>query len=138
MIIANNGVTRPYAIIHFRKDRAAKSIYCVSSKEGTEVPDLFGNHSENDEYIFLNYELQDSDEDIEWSFSNAEVQTSFRLTPEYRAYGRYGDDALLIEVSPDWNRLTLLFYKELGDHAAQLLNLWNLGLLEDTVAPVKR
>jgi hypothetical protein len=135
MKISPNEITRPYAVIHFQRSRAAKSIYYVSSKEGIEVPDLFGGQSsEGEECISLGYELQDSDEGIKWFFSIAEVRTHFQLSSEHRGFGRYGDDALLIGASDSWNRLTFLFYEGLGNCTSQLLHLWDIGLLEDTVA----
>jgi len=148
-----NELTRPYAVIHFRKSNREKCMYCVFSKEGTDVPGFLGQGI--NEYIFLGFDLQTEEGEMELTIytTNPNVImakpteelyqgkvkmriTSFHLSPEHRAYGTYGNDAMLIEVSENLNHLTIRFYANLGSYAYNLCMVWNHGLLEDRVTNI--
>jgi hypothetical protein len=149
--------TCPYATVCFYRSNRDKTMYCVSRKEGTVIPSFLGQlpyepYIGAEEYIVLGYEYKDIDDGLEWALyttSPDAIATAdtvepfqgmpkyriakFQLTPERRACATYGDDAMLIELSEDWRRLTILFYEGLGSYAPNLLMVWNHGLLEDTI-----
>jgi hypothetical protein len=109
-------------------------------------------HIKAKEFIVLGYECGDIDDGLEWTIYTTNPDAiattdaaelfqgmpkhriaKFRLTPECRACATYGDDAMFIELSEDWRRLTILFYEGLGSYASSLLTVWNHGLLKDTI-----
>jgi hypothetical protein len=152
-----NEKTCPYAAISFYRSNKDKTMYCVSRKEGAVSPSFLGQlpyepYIGAKEYIVLGYECGDIDDGLEWAIYTTNPDTiattdaaeqfqempkyriaKFQLTPERRACATYGDDAMLIELSEDWRRLTILFYEGLGRYVSSLLTVWNHGLLEDTI-----
>jgi hypothetical protein len=132
-------------------------MYCVSKKEGADIPGLLGQFYEPfhgvTEYLLLGLDLQADEGDMELTLfttnpdaitarptgqfylGNEKLRiTRFHLSQNQRAYGTYGDDAMLMEISENWDRLTILFYEGQGRYASNLLRVLEHGLLEDRVA----
>jgi hypothetical protein len=62
--------------------------------------------------------------------------TGLNFTPEFprRAFGDYGNDALLIDFSENWDRLTILFFKGQKAAAQSLFEKWTAGEMPETPA----
>jgi len=147
-------ITRPCGVIHLRRDKMEKSIFyaCGKDKEGEIIPDLCGQLNEEYGFLVLAFDFASDDDGKTFLLYSTNqnavgVRTGelfheeeliriarFQLTSEHRGALKYEDYALLLEFSTDYDRLSILFYDGLGNHASNLLLTWELGLLEDRVA----
>jgi len=145
----------PYASIDFRK--SDNCLYRVCKKEGLWIRNFLGQFPkkpfmEIEEFLLLDFYVHKGDEKvfsicttnpnvimatptgIFYEGQEKRLITSFSFTSEWRAYGTYGNDALLLNATPDLTNLTLRFYKDIGDFASELLAMWEYGCIEDKVA----
>jgi hypothetical protein len=139
-MIINNDI-HPYAVICFLRDEKEPSMFSVVTKEGDDIPGFFGT-IQHDDYVnlFLDILWEDSlrEEKDELLWLPREYYcgqekwriTNYQLFSYNRGYATYGNDAILISISADSNRVTLLFYEWLGEDASHLFELWQQGLLE--------
>jgi len=148
----------PSSVIHLSKSDKGIGLYLVWAKEGNTFPGFLAHptyyaYSRTREYLLLGLELSDKEDEAEYVIhavdpaegSNAPIITvdnlqkesritSFTFTPEGRAYGTYGNDAILIEASRDLYYLTLRFYPDAASYAPRLLDMWNQRRLQCRVA----
>jgi hypothetical protein len=148
--------TRPYAVIHLERDSEDDSVYRVIRKEGLDIPDLFSKplpevYFEGD-YLILGFDWQDFDEHWEYSlltthpdalgrteinpFNPDETKTRiarFTLSPNNRTCISYNEDGIILEFSEDLRTLYLRAYKGMESCTKNLLDIYELGLLEDKV-----
>ena len=157
---SNNKDARPYGVISL--DRIDfNGLYKVSSKEGNDIPGLLGFWSRNPfcgsiEYLLLMFDFQSRKEGIEFKlcttnqdatakftgefYCESDVRkrtlciTSFCLSQKYKAYGTYGNFAILIEASKDLKRLILRFYEDTSGFASHLFDMWKYDCLGGSVA----
>jgi hypothetical protein len=132
---STNDPTRPCSVLRFHKSRKQKSLYHCCHKEGIDVLDRLSTGFSN--RLLLGYDYHYDGEDLLWSLSIGTKLVSFSLTMERRACVAFDDYALLVEISEDFDNITLLFYEGLGRYASNLLTVANHDLLEFTVAPVE-
>jgi hypothetical protein len=147
-----NNQTRPCSVLRFHRSSRQKSFYYCCHKEGIDALDkLFPGFSN---CLFLGNNYHYDGEGPIWSLSiehnaletvteNGEIShpkiktkiASLHLPTEHRACVTLDEYALLVEISEDFDNITLLFYEGLGRYASNLLTMANHDLLEITVAP---
>jgi len=149
--------TRPYAVIYFDRTPEDDSVYRVIEKEGLDILNLFGifppeSSYSGEEYLVLESDWHEFEERWEYSllttnpdalgrteinpFSQGESSiriTRFILSPSYRACIPYDEDGIILEFSEDLGTLCLLVYRGMERCTSGILNVYEMGLLEDKV-----
>jgi hypothetical protein len=137
----------------FEKSPTAKTAYLLTGKAGADIPAVLGEYvrgaNKGRQFIYADktqYQ-KPGGTDVEYSLytTNKEaIGTSgkkrrrisgFNLTPEnpHRAFGDYGNDALLIEFSKDEKELELYFFKDMKTAAQTIFEKWIAGEVPETV-----
>lgn len=148
----NTVITRPCGSLQFKMDKTNKSIIYVYKREGEVVPDIYGRTTEGKEFLILGVDFCSDEDRVTFSlyttnqnaigkntgeyFRGEELLriACFDITSEHRGATRYEDYALLLEHNVFNNSISILVYDGLGNHASNLLTVWNQGLLEDSVS----
>jgi len=135
---------KPDAMYVFEKHPELKTYYILKYHYGIEIvdfPAIWTNKSHNhvgEKYIVFRKTM--AQRPRQWftyslSLENNRMLTSFNFPLECQrlAWGDYRDYAILIEFSDDWTSLTLLFFKEMKNHARLLFESGLKGELTDIV-----
>jgi len=149
MKLTVNEYTRPYALIYFERLLNDNSIYKIISKEGSDIPDLFGvlppeSYFADEEHLIFRFEGLDFKEHREYSllttnpnalgkiekpFYQGETKTligGFTLSPDNKACIQYDKYEIGLEFSEDLKSLCLRFY----DGFENFMMFYVLGLAE--------
>ncbi len=115
---------RPYAIYVFKRLPELATRYILTEHSGADIdnfPAVWRQKSHKyvgEKYIvFRESRVWHVRRRFTHSFSleKNRMVTGFNFTQEFPrlSYGDYGNDAILIEFSNDWNELTILFFKDM-------------------------
>jgi hypothetical protein len=139
------------SIYSFQLSPTAKDAYLFMRKTGMDIPALLGVYVRTGkEYVLADTTIYQKQVGRQWQNSlytkNKDAMkasgakdkariSGYNLTPEnpHRAFGDYGNDALLIEFSKDGKELTLYFFKDMKAAAKSLFEAWTAGTLPLTV-----
>jgi hypothetical protein len=132
---------KPYAKYIFEKVPAMNTRYILREHSGFDIPDFpafwkqKGHLHEGEGYIVFR-ETQDTRPGMRFthalSLEKNRMCTGFRFLIGNKAiaYGDYGDDALLIEFSDDWTKLTIWFFEGKKNKAYFLFEDWTDGKMK--------
>ncbi|MFP3091404.1 hypothetical protein LQZ21_13875 [Treponema sp. TIM-1] len=130
---------KPYAKYIFKKLPNMATRYILREHSGNDIPNFpafwkqKGHPHEGEGYIVF-HETQNSRPRMRFthalSLENNRMCTGFRfLFKIHTAYGDYGNDAMLIDFSDDWIKLTVWFFKDKKETAYFLFEKWTDGKL---------
>jgi hypothetical protein len=113
---------KPYAVYVFKKLPNLATRYILIEHSGAEIVDfpaewICKSHPHVGEKYIIFRETRNLQMKQIFSHSLSlekdRMVTGFNFTPQFPrlSYGNFGNDAILIEFSNDWNELTLLFFK---------------------------